>query len=110
MATNQLRQVGKTKLFYDTKKQIGRGTLGSSVFQGFFGDDKEIVAVKRILKSDVKDDEPDIKRETEIMLKAENHANILRYSCTESNKDFWYHALFYNHNYIFLLFSPRYVN
>jgi len=91
MATNQLRQVGKTKLFYDTKKQIGRGTLGSSVFQGFFGDDKKIVAVKRILKSDFKDDEPDIKREIEIMKKAQDHVNILSYiDCTESNKDFWY--------------------
>lgn len=82
-------------LSYDPKKIIGRGSIGTVVFQGFHhthSDDDNVtsVAVKRILKSGVSDngDESSIEREVELMQRSSYHPNILRYICTEKNDDF----------------------
>ncbi len=72
------------KVSYDREKMIGRGCF-ASVYEGLFEGLKK-VAVKRLLKT--KDDESAIKREAELMLKANEHQNILRYFCYEMNEDF----------------------
>lgn len=84
------------KLSYDPKKIIGRGSMGTVVFQGFHhspsNDDKVTsVAVKRVLKSGLLNDNGDessIEREVELMQRISDHPNILRYICTEKNDDF----------------------
>jgi len=80
-------------LRYDPKKVIGRGNFGV-VFRGNYhrvdnisGSGKLEVAVKRILSSNV-DDEESFLREVDLMKAAKDHPNILRYICTESNDDF----------------------
>lgn len=78
-----MRKVGKVS--YDPKNIIGTGGF-ANVYEGLFEDVKR-VAVKRFEKS-CKDDESAIKREAELLLKANEHPNILRYFCYEMNEDF----------------------
>lgn len=83
-------RVGNTSLSYDPNNIIGRGSCGTTVFQGFhtvFGSDKP-VAVKRIVKSSQHAAESAILREVELMKKVKNHFNILRYICTETDDNF----------------------
>lgn len=86
------------KLSYDSTVIIGQGNSGF-VFKGNYrmnplgaisGLANMSVAVKRIQKSFVADDESAIKREVESMLQAGDHPNILRYICTEMDDNFWY--------------------
>jgi len=76
------KKVGE-RLSYDQKAILGRGTFGT-VFNGFL----EIlaVAVKRIQNSEP--EAPFIHREVELMQKAKDHPNILRYICTERDNKF----------------------
>jgi len=70
-------------LSYDPKSIIGRGSYGTTVFKGIH---LGPVAVKRILRNEVNDSA--IQIEVELMKKAIDHPNILRYYCTEMNDDF----------------------
>lgn len=80
-----MRKIGK--MSYDPKNIIGAGGF-ANVYEGLFEDVKR-VAVKRFQKSGRDDDdESTIKREAELMLKANEHPNILRYFCHEVNDDF----------------------
>lgn len=77
-------------LSYDPKHILGRGNFGT-VFGGFLvhvdGTNKSIpVAVKRIERG--RADESIIQREMEILKKASNHPNILKYIHTEMNAEF----------------------
>jgi len=81
-------KIGKLKYYSD--KIIGQGNFGT-VFSGILrggvhGGDNKPVAVKRLERSRV--DESLIQREVELMIKACDHPNILRYICTEMNGDF----------------------
>ncbi len=73
------------KLCYDPQKKIGRGAF-SAIFEGLF-EGRTVVAVKRFQRSDI-DDEVAFRREADLMMKAKNHPNILRYLCTEITEDF----------------------
>lgn len=76
------------KLSYCCERVIGQGTF-STVFAGLFEECKP-VAIKRIQKSyDVKS-ESQLKREIELMLKMNDHPNILRLFCCEMTVDFMY--------------------
>ncbi len=90
-------------LRYDPKKIIGRGRFGT-VFSGFHYTESFIdewigrklgrkvekpIAVKRIQRTDVlAGEESGIHREVEVMLRANDHPNILRLICTEIDANF----------------------
>lgn len=83
-----LTRVGN--LSYDPKCVIGRGSYGS-VFNGFHNEEglnRRPVAVKRVLRSEV--NESAVQQEVELMKRAIEHRNILRYISTEMNDDFVY--------------------
>ena len=88
-------RVGKVKYYAD--QIIGRGSFGTvysgNLRRGIYGGNNEPIAVKRIERGRV--DESAIQREVELMQKAYDHANILRYFCTEMNNDFLYDIYFY---------------
>lgn len=71
---------------YTSNKIIGKGGFGV-VYEGFL-DENPIrkVAVKCILKVNV--DLSVMKEEAQLMLKANNHANILQFICDKENSDF----------------------
>ncbi len=79
----KIEEIGK--LSFDREQIIGEGGFGK-VYEGLFEDVKR-VAVKRFQKSG-KVDGPSIKLEAELMLKANEHPNILRYFCYEVDDDF----------------------
>nr|DBA19328.1 TPA: hypothetical protein GDO54_015184 [Pyxicephalus adspersus] len=81
----EVMQVGKISFF--TKEVLGRGAGGTFVFRGRFDD--RPVAVKRILpESFVLAD-----REVQLLRESDEHPNVIRYFCTESDKLFYYIAL-----------------
>lgn len=89
MTTSTVR-VGKVNYYID--KVIGRGSFGtvfSGRLEGLFEEERKSVAVKRVERGRV--DESLIKREVELMKKANDHPYILRYFCTETDKNFLYH-------------------
>jgi len=75
------------KIMYDPKTVLGRGCEGTCVYKGLF--EERPVAVKRLL--------PDCytlaDREVELLRHADQHANVIRYFCTESDSQFRYIAL-----------------
>jgi len=77
------------KLSYEPNDKIGQGAFGT-VFSGFYNlllySESTPVAIKQIQISRVKED--DIKKEVELMIKAKDHPNILRYIFMETNDDF----------------------
>jgi len=73
------------KLKYNKKKILGKGGF-ATVFEGLFEGSKP-VAIKRFQTSDV-ENESSILKEAELMLKANDHPNILRYYCMEMTDDF----------------------
>jgi len=77
----------KGKLSFSTKNKIGSGGQGTVVFSGEF--DGREVAIKRLLKT--KWHEAD--KERALLLKADDHPNIIRYFCLESDDLFFYIAL-----------------
>jgi len=82
------------KLSYDQGQIIGQGRYGTTVFKGFYdedGDDdkkQQPVAVKRIQKIYVNDNTSTAKHEVEMMQKAANHPNVLRYIFFEMDANF----------------------
>jgi len=77
-------------LSYETNANtvLGKGTFGT-VFSGTLLKDDgsyQSVAVKRILNSEP--DANDIQREVELMKMVNDHPNILRYICTETDDYF----------------------
>ncbi len=97
---SKYRKVGE-KLRCDQKRSIGNGRFGF-VFYGLFEDTK-LVAVKRFQRVQIIDDEEKIKREAQLLLKASDHPNILRYFCTEMNDDFMYILNLYNYIIIVII-------
>ncbi len=75
------------KLSYNSDDIIGRGSFGTIVFSGFYSP-STAVAVKRIQIANVKDDKLQVQKEVELMMKAKDHPNILRYIATEMNEYF----------------------
>ena len=75
------------KICYDPKQVLGHGCAGTSVYKGTFENRK--VAVKRLLPEcyTLAD------REVELLRDADQHPNVLRYFCTESDSQFRYIAL-----------------
>nr|XP_006813336.1 PREDICTED: LOW QUALITY PROTEIN: serine/threonine-protein kinase/endoribonuclease IRE1-like [Saccoglossus kowalevskii] len=78
-------QVGK--IIFNPKKVLGQGCEGTFVFRGRF--DNRDVAVKRIL--------PDCfnfaDREVDLLRESDEHPHVIRYFCTEEDKQFRYIAL-----------------
>uniref|UniRef100_A0A8C5Q421 Serine/threonine-protein kinase/endoribonuclease IRE1 n=1 Tax=Leptobrachium leishanense TaxID=445787 RepID=A0A8C5Q421_9ANUR len=77
--------VGKISFF--PKDVLGRGAGGTFVFRGRFDD--RSVAVKRILPESFTLAD----REVQLLRESDEHANVIRYYCTESDKLFYYIAL-----------------
>jgi len=79
-------------LSYDQGQIIGQGRYGTTVFKGFYyedeDDDKKSVAVKRIQRIYVKDNSSTVEHEVEMMQKAANHPNVLRYIFFEMDTNF----------------------
>ena len=91
------------KLSYNKKEIVGRGGNGTTVFKGFYYEDPPIsgganydekytkqVAIKRIQKSYVENDERIVKHEVGLMLKVGHHPNILRYIHSEMDINYLY--------------------
>jgi len=72
-------------LSYDEGVILGRGSF-SFVYLGFLKDNSKTVAVKRIQNSE--SETHSIRREVELMQRADDHPNILRYICTEKDDYF----------------------
>jgi serine/threonine-protein kinase/endoribonuclease IRE1 len=83
--SNGMIHIGK--ISYDPKQLLGHGCAGTFVYKGTF--ETRPVAVKRIL--------PECyilaDREVELLRDADQHSNVLRYFCTESDSQFRYIAL-----------------
>ncbi|XP_064116017.1 serine/threonine-protein kinase/endoribonuclease IRE1-like isoform X2 [Macrobrachium nipponense] len=75
------------KIVFDPQQLLGKGCDGTFVFQGTF--DGRCVAVKRVLPGcfSIADREVDLLRESD------QHANVIRYFCTEQCRQFRYIAL-----------------
>jgi serine/threonine-protein kinase/endoribonuclease IRE1 len=75
------------KITYDPTQKLGHGCAGTMVYRGLF--EGRPIAVKRLL--------PDCytlaDREVELLKHADQHQNVLRYFCTESDAQFRYIAL-----------------
>nr|XP_033819656.1 serine/threonine-protein kinase/endoribonuclease IRE2 isoform X2 [Geotrypetes seraphini] len=75
------------KISFNLRDILGHGAGGTFVFRGRFDD--RTVAVKRIL--------PDcysfVDREVELLRESDQHANVIRYFCTEKDKQFYYIAI-----------------
>ncbi len=82
---SDLRVVGN--LVYDTSKKLGDGSFGTLVFNGFHRDEVKPVAVKRVQRLSIRTESNILQREVELMQKASDHSNILRYICTEMDMD-----------------------
>ena len=66
------------------KNFLGTGSHGTIVYKGKLGGRQ--IAIKRVLKTVSKA----VEREISIMMKIDQHPNILRYFAKEENKDFIY--------------------
>jgi len=79
-------QVGK--VHYNSRIIVGEGSYGTIVFRGFLGlyENDKSVAVKRIQRG--KGKETFIKQEVELLKKASDHSNILRFIRTEIDTNF----------------------
>lgn len=73
------------KLSYYSNRKIDIGGF-STVYVGLF-DDVKPAAIKRILKDNV--EESNVKQEVQLMVRADDHPNILRYLACESDHLFW---------------------
>lgn len=75
------------KIIFDPQQLLGKGCDGTFVFKGTF--DGRAVAVKRVL--------PDCfsiaDREVDLLRQSDQHANVIRYFCTEQCRQFRYIAL-----------------
>lgn len=92
------KTVGKLSFANSKENIIGKGSKGTIVFKGFYykdpatlgGDEenKKQVAIKRMQKLLLKNDEISGNHEVELMQKAEKHENILRCICFEKDEEF----------------------
>ncbi|CAD5211342.1 unnamed protein product [Bursaphelenchus okinawaensis] len=84
-SANGPKEIGK--LAFDSRKILGMGCAGTTVFKGTF--DGREVAVKRVLTSQFKL----VERELELLRKSDAHKNVIRYFCSERDDNFHYIAL-----------------
>ncbi|XP_040296575.1 serine/threonine-protein kinase/endoribonuclease IRE2 [Bufo bufo] len=75
------------KMSFSPKEVLGRGAGGTFVFRGKF--DGRSVAVKRILPESFTLAD----REVQLLRESDEHPNVIRYYCTESDWLFYYIAL-----------------
>lgn len=75
------------KITFDPFDLIGKGSEGTSVYRGSF--DNRTVAVKRLLVDcfGIAD------KEVRMLRESDNHENIIRYFCTEFDREFCYIAI-----------------
>ncbi|KAL4240931.1 Serine/threonine-protein kinase/endoribonuclease IRE1 [Mactra antiquata] len=78
-------QVGK--IVYNPKEVLGHGCEGTFVYKGLF--DRRSVAVKRLLPECFSFAD----REVELLRESDQHPNVIRYFCMESDSQFRYIAL-----------------
>uniref|UniRef100_A0A8C1YGX2 Serine/threonine-protein kinase/endoribonuclease IRE1 n=1 Tax=Cyprinus carpio TaxID=7962 RepID=A0A8C1YGX2_CYPCA len=79
--------VGVGKISFSPAEVLGHGTEGTFVFRGHFDDRR--VAVKRILPECVEFAE----REVQLLRESDEHPNVIRYFCTERDRQFTYIAI-----------------
>ena len=88
---NQVHNDGKYKkigkMVYDPEKILGRGSLGTTVYQGTF--DKRACAIKRIMKEHFELAE----KEVDLLRSYDNHDNVIRYFISEHSEEFTFIAL-----------------
>lgn len=82
---SEVLQVGK--ISFSPAEVLGHGTEGTFVFRGHF--DGRRVAVKRILPECVEFAE----REVQLLRESDEHPNVIRYFCTERDRQFTYIAI-----------------
>ncbi|XP_029433055.1 serine/threonine-protein kinase/endoribonuclease IRE2 [Rhinatrema bivittatum] len=75
------------KISFHPRDILGHGAGGTFVFRGKFDD--RTVAVKRILQECYNF----VDREVELLRQSDEHANVIRYFCTEKDKQFYYLAI-----------------
>ncbi|XP_030067185.1 serine/threonine-protein kinase/endoribonuclease IRE2 isoform X2 [Microcaecilia unicolor] len=74
------------KISFNPRDILGHGAGGTFVFRGRFDD--RTVAVKRILPECYSF----VDREVELLRESDEHSNVIRYFCTEKDKQFYYIA------------------
>ncbi|KAI4881609.1 hypothetical protein NFI96_027907, partial [Prochilodus magdalenae] len=82
---SEVVEVGK--ISFSPAEVLGHGTEGTFVFRGHF--DGRRVAVKRILPECVEFAE----REVQLLRESDEHPNVIRYFCTERDRQFTYIAI-----------------
>uniref|UniRef100_A0A4W3IIN8 Serine/threonine-protein kinase/endoribonuclease IRE1 n=1 Tax=Callorhinchus milii TaxID=7868 RepID=A0A4W3IIN8_CALMI len=87
MENKELDRVMIGKISFNPKEVLGHGAEGTFVFRGCF-DDRN-VAVKRILPECFNFAE----REVQLLRESDEHPNVIRYFCTEKDKQFYYIAI-----------------
>nr|XP_056722531.1 serine/threonine-protein kinase/endoribonuclease IRE2 [Euleptes europaea] len=75
------------KISFNPKDVVGRGAGGTCVFRGHF--DGRRVAVKRLLPESTHL----VDREVQLLRESDEHPNVVRYFCTEKDRQFHYLAL-----------------
>ncbi|KAG6445865.1 hypothetical protein O3G_MSEX004164 [Manduca sexta] len=90
--TGQLEEIGDGevrigKISFHTDQVLGKGCEGTFVYRGTF--DKRAVAVKRLLPECFTFAD----REVALLRESDAHAHVVRYYCTERDKQFRYIAL-----------------
>ncbi|CAB3223992.1 unnamed protein product [Arctia plantaginis] len=90
--TGQLMDIGNGevrigKIAFNTDQVLGKGCEGTFVYRGTF--DKRAVAVKRLLPECFTFAD----REVALLRESDAHAHVVRYYCTERDKQFRYIAL-----------------
>ncbi|XP_037872627.1 serine/threonine-protein kinase/endoribonuclease IRE1 [Bombyx mori] len=90
--TGQLMEIGEGemkigKITFQTDQVLGKGCEGTFVYRGTF--DKRDVAVKRLLPECFTFAD----REVALLRESDAHAHVVRYYCTERDKQFRYIAL-----------------
>eukprot|EP00062_Callorhinchus_milii_P019916 gi/632974979/ref/XP_007903973.1/ PREDICTED: serine/threonine-protein kinase/endoribonuclease IRE2 [Callorhinchus milii] len=87
LSDKELDRVMIGKISFNPKEVLGHGAEGTFVFRGCF-DDRN-VAVKRILPECFNFAE----REVQLLRESDEHPNVIRYFCTEKDKQFYYIAI-----------------
>ena len=71
------------KLSYNPDELLGEGSMGTSVYKGYF--EKRSIAVKRYLTNKWSET---AQNEADCLVKADLHPNIIRYYCMEKSPEF----------------------
>ncbi|XP_048408198.1 serine/threonine-protein kinase/endoribonuclease IRE1 isoform X2 [Stegostoma tigrinum] len=87
VADNGTNLVTVGKISFKPKDVLGHGAEGTFVFRGSF--DNRNVAVKRILPECFNFAD----REVQLLRESDEHPNVIRYFCTERDKQFYYIAI-----------------